>query len=658
MSAATLIELGGISRRFQRKGGASVLALRDVTLRLDAGEFVCITGPSGSGKSTLMHILGCLDSPDSGYYRLAGRDVSKLTADGLAWLRRRVFGFVFQSFHLLASATAVENVELPGYYAGEAYRARRRRALSLLAALGLEARTSHRPAALSGGEQQRVSIARALMTGGRVILADEPTGALDGKNGSDVLEVLEELARRGHTVVLTSHNPEVAARAGRRIELLDGRVVADSGPTARPRTRQAVTPGPAVAGVYMGAAARSLDVLQWGFASLRTNLLRTRRVRASLTVSCIALGVWSVATMLTIAEGAYQQGMEQLNRLGVDQIDVFPAGREDEVATPLTVDDAAAIAAQIPNVRLVAPSFKERMTVRYRAESMQAEVESLMPQEAAPPNGLESRVLAKGSAISARDNANREQLAVIGSGIEDELFPPGTSALGQHLMIGNVPFAVKGVLAAPDKARTWSSVRDDAVLIPFRTGASLLHGTDKPRWLSVFVDDPQKMGVTLAATRQLLIRRHGGAEFRFDFNPGRVEQAGETRRRLWLGFGSLGAIALLVGGLGVTAIMLMSVGERTGEIGIRMTFGARRRDIARQFVTEAAALSTVGGATGLIASVATTPLMGHLDMPTVFAPEIALAALAFSMGTGLASGILPARRASALDPVDALRAAA
>ena len=226
-----LIELAGVGRVYRRavaRGrGVATRALADVTLRIERGEFVAIMGPSGSGKSTLMNILGCLDRPTAGVYRFRGRDVGRLHPDELAALRRESFGFVFQSYNLIGSATARENVELPSAYAGLRRMQRADRAERLLGAFGLGARLTHRPRALSGGEQQRVAIARALMKGGRLILADELTGALDSKSGEDVLGVLADLAASGHTVVVITHDPEVATWAERRIELLDGRVVAD-----------------------------------------------------------------------------------------------------------------------------------------------------------------------------------------------------------------------------------------------------------------------------------------------------------------------------------------------------------------------------------------------------------------------------------------------
>ncbi|HLB29898.1 MAG TPA: ABC transporter ATP-binding protein, partial [Gammaproteobacteria bacterium] len=227
--AIPLIELRNISRTFVTGGGVEVRALRGVNLKIYPGEFLAVMGQSGSGKTTLMNILGCLDRPTGGTYLFAGRDIESFDADGLAWLRREAFGFIFQSYNLLATATAEENVEIPAIYAGLSARDRAIRAEALLSGLGLGDRLDHRPSQLSGGQQQRVSIARALMNGGNVILADEPTGALDSQSGIEVIALLEDLARQGHTVILITHDAEVAAHADRIVEFFDGKIINDSG---------------------------------------------------------------------------------------------------------------------------------------------------------------------------------------------------------------------------------------------------------------------------------------------------------------------------------------------------------------------------------------------------------------------------------------------
>src|SRR5262249_44597888 len=200
-----LIELSGVTKTY-RTGELAVEVLHGIDLAIYPGEFVAIVGASGSGKSTLMNILGCLDRPTSGSYRFLGENVSGFERDELARLRREAFGFVFQSYNLIGAATATENVEVPAVYAGTPPAARYERARALLTKLGLGERLEHKPTQLSGGQQQRVSIARALMNGGQIILADEPTGALDSKSGAEVLALLEELSHQGHTVIVITHS--------------------------------------------------------------------------------------------------------------------------------------------------------------------------------------------------------------------------------------------------------------------------------------------------------------------------------------------------------------------------------------------------------------------------------------------------------------------
>ena len=653
-----LIELEGIGRRYTGKRGAPVVALQAVSLKLYPGEFVCITGPSGSGKSTLMNILGCLDTPDSGTYRFANREIHRLSPDGLAWLRRKAFGFVFQNYSLLGSATARENVEMPGIYAGLAPAPRRKRAQSLLAAFGIKDRMGHRPAALSGGEQQRVSIARALMNGGSVILADEPTGALDTENGDQILRLLKELCRKGRTVVLISHDPEIAARADRRIELQDGLIVSDSGPVRTRKIVRVQTDSPSVSQPVVDALVRVTQSIRSGVTLLRANLLGTRRVRAMLTVFSILLGVWAVVTMLSVAEGMFRETLDRVSRLGADQIEVRPGGQQNDSAITLTLQDAEVIAKEIPNVRRVAPSLTQQLTVRFGAKSVEAFVESYLAFT--PASGIDSNVptVERGHFISQLNNEQRNQVVVLGWRIADEFFPSTPDPFDQHVMIGTVPFRVIGVLAGREAFANmpgWLSQREgNRSFVPYGTAATTLYGTNNPSKLDVFMHDPLQVDATNQAIRELLIRRHGSEGFRILFLGARVEQVSEIKTLLWLGLGSISGIALLAGGMGVMAIMLMAVTERTREIGIRMAIGARQRDIIEQFVLEAVVLAAAGGLLGLLASLASGPLLKLFDLPLAFSAWMVVAALACAAGTGLVFGIVPARRAARLDPVAAL----
>jgi putative ABC transport system ATP-binding protein len=232
-----LIEIADV-RKIYEMGSTAVNALDGVSLRVQRGEYLAIMGPSGSGKSTLMNIVGCLDTPTSGSYKLRGTEIRERDDDELARIRNQEIGFIFQTFNLLPRADALHNVELPLIYAGRPAKERRERARSMLELVGLGDRTHHRPNELSGGQRQRVAVARALVNGPSLVLADEPTGNLDSKTGLEIMALLDEIHRSGNTVILVTHEEEIAARAHRVVRLRDGRIESD-------RSTRAAAPSPA-----------------------------------------------------------------------------------------------------------------------------------------------------------------------------------------------------------------------------------------------------------------------------------------------------------------------------------------------------------------------------------------------------------------------------
>ena len=660
-SGPPLIELAGVGRVYRRAGargrGVATRALSDATLRIERGEFVAVMGPSGSGKSTLMNILGCLDRPTAGTYRFRGRTVGRLRADELAALRRESFGFVFQSYNLIGSATARENVELPSAYAGLRRMQRADRAERLLRTFGLGGRLGHRPRALSGGEQQRVAIARALMNGGQVILADEPTGALDSKNGEDVLGVLADLAAGGHTVVVITHDPEVAAWAERRIELLDGRVVADRKTPVRQRTAASgrFLRGEGIASASAGQTSSLANAAEWlqsTFALLRANLLRGSRLRTALTVLSVTVGVWSVVAMLSVVQGGYEAGVEAVSRAGADSMWIRPGSPFlDRRSTPvrLTVADAEAIARR-DNVRGVEPGLGGRLTLRRGDRQTEATVSGTTPDRLA----VRGWTLARGVFLSERDSAGNEPVVVIGAGIRDDLFPID-AAVGEHVLLGGTPFLVKGVLVRfARRGSVAADYRDREVLVPLGTAQALLFGRGDLDSVTVYAADPKRLGETARAVGDLLARRHGHRGFMLDADIGLRIGFTTVERLLSALIGAVGAISLFVGGMGVTSVMLVSVAERTREIGIRMATGARRRDILRQFLLEAVAVTFAGGVLGTALGFASRFVFEAFDVPAGLSPWFVFAALGCAVGTGLAAGIVPARRAAGLDPVAAL----
>ena len=671
-STLHLIELSGISRTFQGEDAAEVSALREISLQIDAGEFVCITGPSGAGKSTLMHILGCLDRPTSGSYRLAGREISKLGQDGRAWLRRRMFGFVFQGYNLIESGSASENVELPGLYAGLPRKARSERAGALLEKLGLADRAAHLPAELSGGEQQRVAIARALMNGGRIILADEPTGALERAAGDEVLRELEGLAAQGHTVVIVSHNPEIAAHAGRRIELRDGRVVHDSGASkaSDPAVSEELSATPA----GRPALLRSWEMARVAWRFLGSSLIRGARLRTAMSAFGVALAVWLGSMTLGIAEGAYSQFAAVFNAMmGPDVIRVFPEfnrrPRQTLKFEGLTLGDARAIEEQITNVRATSPyTFELGKNVRRGEISEELSISAHVDLGRKEGRSPSADRIDLGGFITQEDDERLAQVAVLGSVARAKLFPPGANPIGEQVLIENVPFRVKGVLkrredptglsdwTVSEEAGTYEDYENSWIDVPYKTATALLFESDKPREIYVYVQDPDRIFETARAIRDLGIRRHGEDAFVVEFAADYIATAKRVRTQLTMALGLIAGIPLLAGVLSIMFVMLMAVRSRKREIGIRMALGARKKDILKHFLSEAIVLVVAGGLLGVVVVLASIPAARTIGIPMAWSPWHFLIPFAGSLLAGLIFGTIPARRAARLDPVSALAA--
>ena len=645
--AAPLIELEDVTKIY-RTGDLAVQVLHGVSLAIYPGEFVAIMGASGSGKSTLMNILGCLDRPTSGTYRFNGEDVSGLERDELARLRREAFGFVFQSYNLIPTASAVENVEVPAVYAGLAAPARRARAEQVLGTLGLSDRLDHRPNQLSGGQQQRVSIARALMNGGEIVLADEPTGALDSKSGEDVLMLLEQLAARGHTVIIITHAAEVAARADRVIEIKDGRIVRDDGP------RRAIAAAPAPRPNRGDHRVRTLvaETLEAGRTAVRA--LRANVFRTMLTLLGIVIGVASVIAMLAIGDGAKREVLDRVSGLGTNLLLVRPGapnqrGQGGSIAT-MVPEDADAIAA-LPNVLAAVPELGGNVTIRFGNADYQT---SIMASTAAYPVAR-NWPIARGTFFSTEDARSYAAVVVLGQTVVDSLFAPGVDPIGKHVILNNVLFQVIGIMGVRG-ASTWGTDQDDVVLVPITTGSLRLLGQRYLRNITVAVEDVARIDETQEAVSALLTDRHRTVDFQIRNMASIIQTATETQDTLTILLGSIAAISLLVGGIGVMNIMLVSVTERTREIGIRMATGARTRDILQQFLGEALVVSALGGLIGVAIGLGAAAIVQAFGKPVEFSVGPVLLAFGCAFLTGLVFGFMPARKAARLDPVVALAA--
>jgi len=644
---SALLSLRDVTKTYEN-GGLSVEVLHGISLDIEAGEFVAIIGQSGSGKSTLMNILGCLDQPTSGNYRIDGVPVSDFDGDELAGLRRRTFGFVFQSYNLIPTASARENVEVPAIYAGLPARARQERADMLLGSLKLGDRLDHRPNQLSGGQQQRVSIARALMNGGRVILADEPTGALDSQSGEEVMALLRRMNEDGHTVILITHSREVAEAADRLIEIRDGRIIAD-------RNRKPRASGEAAAGlqkaVKEGSAAIAdiSEAVKMAFRALRANLFRT-----VLTLLGIVIGVGSVVAMLAIGTGAQNSVLDRISAMGSDLLLVRPsmANFRGGGSAPVTLipSDADAIL-EVPNVTFAVPEMTSSVTVRYGNIDYQTTANGTVP---AFPRAKSWKV-ASGEFINQDDMDTYAPVVVLGQTVAKTLFADGGNPLGQYVLVNKIPFQVIGVMAEMG-ASAGGNDQDDTMLVPLSTGSMRLFGQRNVRTITVQVEDAAAIDATQDAIQTLLNQRHKAEDTQITNMSSVREAFTETSNTMKLFLGSVAAISLLVGGIGVMNIMLVSVRERTREIGVRMATGARRRDILFQFLIEALVVSAIGGAIGVVLGLSVGGLAQVFGLPVSFTVGPVVLAFACSFLTGLVFGYLPARNASHLQPAVALSA--
>ncbi|WP_208432953.1 MacB family efflux pump subunit [Bartonella taylorii] len=663
MKADAVLVLENIVRKFPA-GDTFVTVLKDINLTIKRGEMVAIVGASGSGKSTLMNILGCLDRPTSGRYWISDKETASLAADELSALRRNHFGFIFQRYHLLNELTALGNVEIPAIYAGFPVATRRQRAQDLLTRLGMGNRMDHRPNQLSGGQQQRVSIARALMNNAEVILADEPTGALDKQSGQEVLRILDELHKEGRTIIIVTHDMHVAERANRIIEISDGEIVADkvskgtktkavgakTKTDSKPFQENQNLKGEQLLGAFRSFAERFREAFIMALLAMNAH-----RMRTFLTMLGVIIGIGAIIAMVALGNGTREKIMENFKSLGSNTLTILPGKSfSDPQAgkiTSLVEADAEALS-NLPYISGVTPQISANSTVRFGAVEVNAVIMGV-GEQFFQTQGLNA---IKGQLFDQKSVHDRAVDLVVEKEALSILFPHSReSPLGKVVHVGQVPARIVGVVD-PQNHANGGVASTLQIYLPYTTVQTRFLGTTQVRAITVKVADHVDSHLAEKMVQRFLIMRHGGEDFFIRSSEFFRERIMESTHILTLLVSSIAAISLIVGGIGVMNIMLVTVSERINEIGVRMAVGARQSDILQQFLIEAILVCVIGGGIGVLfgLSIGGLFLLFKAPIHLIYTIDSIVMSLFFSTLIGVCFGFSPARQASRLDPVVAL----
>ena len=651
-----LLKVENIAKTY-RIGEVDIHALQGVSVTIESGEVVAIMGHSGSGNSTLMHLLGFLDTPDSGRIHLLDKDTTHLKEEEYAYLRNRVIGFVFQQFNLMARSTALENVCLPLTYSGTSAQ-NASGGQQILDQVGLGNRVAHRPNELSGGQQQRVAIARALVNHPFMILADEPTGNLDSKSGQEIMGIFKALHEKGMTVVLVTHDENVGNAAERIIRMHDGKIVSDEKRTDIKKKEIRSEDRPKLPDFSKGKKYSTGEFTEHFKQACR--MILNNKLRSFLSMLGVLIGVACVITMLALGRGAKESITEQLSRLGSNLLSIRPGSvkvhgvsTEAGAATRLDFEDVKAVK-EAPYVKRVAPQVSGQGQLVYGDKNWSTQVIGATPEYASMKNQEPDT----GRFFAEEENQNRHRVVLLGRTVCGALFGQ-ENPIGQSIKINRINFQVIGIL--PSLGSNAFRDQDDVVVIPLMTAMRRVMGKNYLDQIDAEITQLDKMSLAQQELQDLIIRRHHLAPDRYDSfnirNFADIQAAlSSTTQTFSVLLGCVAAISLVVGGIGIMNIMLVSVKERTREIGLRKAIGATPRDILMQFLVEAIVITFLGGLVGIVlASLISWIIAAIAHWKMIITLDSLILAFFCSASVGIIFGLWPAKQAAALDPIRALR---
>lgn len=641
-----MIHLENITKSFAN-GSEQMLALKGVSLHIEAGEFIAIVGQSGSGKSTLMNIIGCLDTLTSGSYKLDGKDITHFSPDELSELRLKKFGFIFQRYNLISANNALDNVALPAIYAGSHKDERTARALELLDMLGLKGKEYQNPNKLSGGQQQRVSIARALMNGGEILLCDEPTGALDSASGEMVLKILKELNAKGHTIIMVTHDKDIASHANRIIEIKDGQIISDEKKDAK--LAKLNTPKL----TYSNNLSALKAELSESFA-MSIGAIKAHKLRSFLTMLGIIIGITSVICVVALAKGSQESIIESINKIGTSTIQINsgrgPGDRNSAKVKRFNVDDAKMLE-ELDFIDYASPIMATSAELIYANKSSTG-LARAGNEKILQISGVE---LQSGRNFTKEDVLNSASVMIIDQNTKKEFFSALTDdeVIGQNIIFAGHPFVIIGIAKKDEGPFSDTTL---SVYLPYTTVTNRLTGDYNLRQIIVSIKNNVNSQLAEQAISDILLARRGARDFHMYNSDTILQTIKATTDTMGLLISGVALISLLVGGIGVMNIMLVSVIERTKEIGVRMAIGAKGQNIMLQFLIEAVFLCALGGAVGVALAFAIgwlINLSGIVSM--IFSLSSVLVAFGISSAIGIIFGYMPAKSASRLNPIDALQ---